>query len=273
MPFKLAFSPCPNDTFMFHGIVSGAVPLPWPYRVRIGDIEELNQWAFSGETDATKLSFAAYFQAADDYVLLNAGSALGRGCGPLVISRRTIEPDELEGLRIGVPGMNTTACLLFRSFCPGSDNLVPMLFSDIEQAILDDQVDAGVIIHESRFTYRFRGLQKIVDLGEWWEKTTGHPIPLGCIAVKRSMLDVGRILDQALKTSVERAFANREATYPFVREHARELDQDVIDAHIDLYVNDHSVDIGGSGRDAVRHLYRVAHDAGMVQTIRDDIFL
>lgn len=273
MALQLAFSPCPNDTFMFHGIVSGAVPLPWPVSIRIGDIEELNRWALAGETQVTKLSFAAFFQVADDYVLLNSGSALGRGCGPLVISRRTIGPDELSGLRIAVPGLRTTACLLFNSYCPDGPKLVPMLFSDIEQAILDGAVDAGVIIHETRFTYRFRGLQKIVDLGEWWEVTSGHPIPLGCIAVKRDQRHAGEIFDRALRTSVERAFANRASTYPFIREHARELDKDVIDAHIDLYVNDHSIDLGESGRDAVRHLYGVAHQSGLVDQVRDDIFL
>ena len=273
MALKLAFSPCPNDTFMFHGIVSGAVPLPWPVSIRIGDIEELNRWAMAGETQLTKLSFAAWFQVADDYVLLNAGSALGRGCGPLVISKKTIEPGELPGLRIAVPGLHTTACLLFNSYCPDGPELVPMLFSDIEQAILDGDVDAGVIIHETRFTYRFRGLQKIVDLGEWWEETTGHPIPLGCIAVKRDQRHAGEIFDRALRTSVELAFENRASTCPFIREHARELAQDVIDAHIDLYVNAHSIDLGDSGRAAVRHLYAVAHQSGLVNRVREDIFL
>lgn len=271
---KLAFSSCPNDTFMFNGIVSGAIPVTWPLGVRIGDIEELNQWAFAGETDITKLSFFAYFQLADQYVMLNSGAALGRGCGPLVISEKPLNPEKLKNCRIAVPGLNTTAYLLFKSFCPTCGEVVPMLFSDIEQAILNKEVDAGVIIHETRFTYQLRGLQKLVDLGEWWESSTGHPIPLGCIALKRELADeVGIKFDTALRKSVEQAFRDRESTYPFVRKYAKELDQDVIDAHIDLYVNDFSIDIGDEGRTAVRLLFEKTVDTGIIPRIRPDIFL
>ncbi|PJB78721.1 MAG: 1,4-dihydroxy-6-naphthoate synthase [Acidobacteria bacterium CG_4_9_14_3_um_filter_49_7] len=274
MPLELAFSSCPNDTFMFNAIVSGAVPVAWPLGVRIGDIEELNQWAFAGETDITKLSFFAYFQLADQYVMLNSGAALGRGCGPVIISRRPIPEDELKNMRVAVPGLNTTAFLLFKTYCPKCTKLVPMLFSEIEQAIITGDVDAGVIIHETRFTYQLRGLQKLVDLGEWWEGTTGHPIPLGCIAIKRDMaVDVGTEFERALKSSVEHAFSNRGDAYPFIRKHAKELDQDVIDAHIDLYVNDFSISLGDAGQKAVRHLYRAAYRAGLVKSLRNDIFL
>lgn len=271
---KLAFSSCPNDTFMFNAIVSGTIPVTWPLSVRIGDIEELNLWAFAGETDITKLSFFAYFQLADQYVMLNSGAALGRGCGPLIISRQPILEDELKDMRVAVPGLNTTAFLLFKTYCPTCGEVVPMLFSDIEQAILNKEVDAGVIIHETRFTYQLRGLQKLVDLGEWWETTTGHPIPLGCIAVKRELADeVGTKFDTALRKSVEQAFRDRESTYPFVRKHAKELDLSVIDAHIDLYVNNFSISLGDAGQKAVRYLYRAAHRAGLVQSQRNDIFL
>lgn len=273
MPLKLAFSPCPNDTFMFFGLVSGAIPLPWPYDVRIGDIEELNGWAFNGETDVTKLSCYAAFQLADRYAVLHAGAALGRGCGPLVISREPLKRKDLNHARIAIPGRNTTAALLFASCCPEATDLIPMLFSDIEQAILDGEVDAGVIIHETRFTYRFRGLKKILDLGEWWEDTTGHPIPLGCIGVKREMADAGRIVDRALRASVEHGFNRRSSAYPFIREHAQELDQAVIDAHIDLYVNDYSIDLGKTGRAALLELFRRAVDSGAVENYREDIFL
>ncbi len=274
MALKLAFSSCPNDTFMFNSIVSGHVPIPFPFELRIGDIAELNRWALRRETDITKLSYFTYFQLADEYIMLNAGAALGRGCGPLVISKKPVSPDKLKNFRVAVPGLNTTAYLLFKSFCPDCDEVVPMLFSDIEQAILDREVDAGVIIHETRFTYRQRGLKKIVDLGEWWETATGHPIPLGCIAVKRELKDtIGREFDGALRKSVEQAFLDRESTYPFIREHAKELEQSVIDAHIDLYVNPFSIDIGSEGRAAVHFLFQKAVETGAVPRVRKDIFL
>ncbi len=274
MPLKLAFSSCPNDTFMFHGLVSGQVPFPHTLDLRIGDIAELNNWALNGETDITKLSYFTYFQLANDYVMLNAGAALGRGCGPLVISEKPLKTNDLENCRVAVPGLNTTAFLLFKSFCPGCKEAVPMLFSDIEQAILDKEVDAGVIIHETRFTYQNRGLKKVVDLGEWWESSTGHPIPLGCIAVKRELADeIGTRFDLALQKSVEQAFQNRESTYPFVRKYAKELDQSVIDAHIDLYVNPFSINIGDKGKAAVRFLFEKAVESGAVPRTRHDIFL
>lgn len=274
MPLKLAFSSCPNDTFMFNGIVSGAVPVPWPFELRIGDIAELNRWALNGETDITKLSYFTYFQLADEYMMLNAGAALGRGCGPLVISKQPMRPEELADCRVAVPGLNTTAFLLFKSFCPQCRKVVPMLFSNIEQAILDKEVDAGLIIHETRFTYQKRGLIKVVDLGKWWETSTGHAIPLGCIAVKRERAEaIGTPFDKALRASVEQAFLQRETTYPFVRKHAKELNQFVIDAHIDLYVNKFSIDIGQEGRAAVRFLFKKAVEIGTVPRTRHDIFL
>ena len=271
---KLAFSSCPNDTFMFNGIVNGNIPLPWGFDLKIGDIAELNRWALNRETDITKLSCFTYFQLADDYVMLRSGAALGRGCGPLVISKRSLNADELKNCRVAVPGLNTTAFLLFKSRFPDCREPVPMLFSDIEQAILDKKVDAGVIIHETRFTYRKRGLKKIVDLGEWWEKTTGHPIPLGCIAVKRELADkIGIPFDAALRKSVELAFRDRENALPFIRKYAKELEQSVIDAHIDLYVNQYSLDIGPEGRAAVHFLFEKAVETGTISSLRHDIFL
>ncbi len=259
---------------MFNGIVKKNVPLPWAFALRIGDIAELNRWAISKETDITKLSYFTYFQVADDYMMLNSGAALGRGCGPLIISKKTLDPDGLRQCRVAVPGLNTTAFLLFKSFCPGCDRVVPMLFSDIEQAILNEEVDAGVIIHETRFTYRNRGLSKIVDLGEWWEKSTGHPIPLGCIAIKRALADtIGPVFDKALRESIKAGFRDRGATDSFVRKYAKELDQSVINAHIRLYVNRYSINIGAEGRAAVRFLFEKAVETGIVPRIRRDIFL
>ncbi len=271
---KLAFSSCPNDTFMFNGIVSGEIPLPYEFELKIGDIAELNRWAMDRQTDVTKLSYFTYFQLADNYIMLNAGAALGRGCGPLIISKKPLSPDRLKNCRVAVPGLNTTAYLLFKSFCSDCHEVVPMLFSDIEQAISDGSVDAGVIIHETRFTYQKQGLKKVMDLGEWWEKSCGYPIPLGCIAVKRELADdIGLSFDTALRASVEQAFGNREKTYPFVRKYAKELEQSVIDAHIDLYVNAFSVNIGNEGRAAVQCLFEKAVETGTVPHMRSDIFL
>ncbi len=259
---------------MFHGVVSGQVPFPYELDVRIGDIAELNRWALSGETDITKLSYFTYFQVADNYVMLNAGAAMGRGCGPLIISGKPLMAGDLKNCRIAVPGLNTTAFLLFKSFCPECAEVIPMLFSDIEKAILNKEVDAGVIIHETRFTYQKQGLKKVADLGKWWEKTTGNPIPLGCIAVKRELADtIGVRFDKALRASVEQAFRHRENTCPFVRKYAKELDQSVIDAHINLYVNAFSVDIGSEGRTAVQLLFEKAGKTGAVSHTRRDIFL
>jgi len=259
---------------MFYGIVSGQVQLPWAFELQIGDIAELNRWALNGKTDITKLSYFTYFQLADEYVMLNAGAALGRGCGPLIISEKPLMANNLKNCRIAVPGLNTTAFLLFKSFCPECAEVIPMLFSNIEKAILDKEVDAGVIIHETRFTYQKRGLKKVADLGEWWEKTTGHAIPLGCIAVKRELADsIGVPFDAALRDSVKLAFRNRKDTYPFVQKYAKELDPSVINAHIDLYVNSFSVDIGNEGRAAVRFLFEKAVETGTVPKIRQDIFL
>ncbi|NOZ13690.1 MAG: 1,4-dihydroxy-6-naphthoate synthase [Acidobacteria bacterium] len=271
---KLAFSSCPNDTFMFNGIVSGEIPLPCKFELEIEDIAELNRRAAKRQTDITKLSYFTYFQLADNYIMLNAGAALGRGCGPLVISKKPLNRKRLESCRIAVPGLNTTAYLLFKSFCPECRDIVPMLFSGIEQAILDGSVDAGVIIHETRFTYRQRGLTKVADLGEWWEKSTGHPIPLGCIAVKRELAEkIGVPFDAALRKSVKQGLLDRGATYPFVRQYAKELGISVINAHIDLYVNHFSIDIGEEGRAAVRFLFKKAVETGAIPRTRPDIFL
>ena len=277
MKLSLAFSPCPNDCFMFDAIVNRRIDLDGlDFDVTLADIEALNRAAFAGEPDVTKLSFHAYAYCADRYVLLDAGGALGRNCGPLLISRRSIDPAEVErgGLSIAIPGKYTTANFLCALAFPAARNKTEVLFSEIEPALLADRFDAGVIIHENRFTYQARGLRKIVDLGEFWENETGGPIPLGGIAVRRSLPDeVKRAINGVMRRSVEYAFAHRDVSLPYVRAHAQEMSDEVMYQHIDLYVNEYSIDLGAQGKRAVRVLFDRAQDTGIVPAVRSSLFL
>jgi 1,4-dihydroxy-6-naphthoate synthase len=278
MRLTLGFSPCPNDCFMFDAMVHGRIDTEGlEFSVRMADIEALNGAAFTGEADITKLSFHAYAYCADRYVLLDAGSALGRNCGPLLISNRTISREDVAGgaLRIAIPGMFTTARFLLALAFPAARNTTPILFSDIEGALLDGTFDAGLIIHENRFTYAARGLRKIIDLGEFWEEETGAAIPLGGIVVNRRLPgDVRQRINRVMRRSVEYAFAHRADSLPFVRAHAQEMSEDVMYSHIDLYVNEFSVDLGREGRRAVGMLFERARVAGVIPDLReDDLFL
>jgi 1,4-dihydroxy-6-naphthoate synthase len=236
----------------------------------------LNKAAFAGDVDVTKLSYHAYAYCTRAYVLLDAGSALGRNCGPLLISRRAISPDEAAAgtLRIAIPGKFTTAnCLLGLAF-PNAQDKTELVFSEIEPALLNDQYDAGLIIHENRFTYAAKGLKKIVDLGEFWESETGAPIPLGGIVTRRSLPDeVKQKVNRILRRSVEYAFAHRDASLSFVREHAQEMSEEVMYRHIDLYVNEFSVDLGAEGRRAVELLFARARAAGIIPEVTPQLFL
>lgn len=277
MKLTLAFSPCPNDCFMFDALVHRRIDLEGlDFDVRLADVEALNKAAFAGDVDVTKLSYHAYAYCAGSYVLLDAGSALGRNCGPLLISRRLVSQDEVASgvCRIAIPGRYTTANLLLGLAFPAARDKIELLFSDIEGAVLDGRVDAGLIIHENRFTYAAKGLQKIVDLGEYWENATGAPIPLGGIVVRRSLPDdVKHAVNRLVRRSVEYAFAHREASVPYVREHAQEMREDVMYQHIDLYVNDYSVDLGPDGRRAVKLLFDNANARGVVRSIEQPLFL
>ena len=277
MKLSLAFSPCPNDCFMFDAMVHGRIDTEGlEFSVTLADIEALNQAAFAGEPDVSKLSFHAYAYCVDRYVLLDAGSALGRNCGPLLISKRPIGRAEVEGgqVTIAIPGKYTTANFLCGLAFPAARNKTEVLFSEIEPALVEGRFDAGVIIHENRFTYQAKGLRKIVDLGEFWESETGAPIPLGGIVARRSLPDdVKQAMNRVMRRSVEYAFANREASRPYVRAHAQEMSEEVMYQHIDLYVNEFSVDLGGDGRRAVEVLFDRARRAGIVPTVRTDLFL
>jgi 1,4-dihydroxy-6-naphthoate synthase len=262
---------------MFDAIVNRRIDLEaLEFDVRLADVEELNKAAFAREVDVTKLSYHAYAYCAADYVLLDAGSALGRNCGPLLISKRTIAPAEVASgtLRIAVPGRYTTANFLLGLAFPAAQDKTELLFSDIEAAVLDGRFDAGLIIHENRFTYGAKGLKKIVDLGEFWEGQTGSPIPLGGIVARRTLPEgVKQSVNRVLRRSVEYAFAHRTASLPFVREHAQEMSEQVMYQHIDLYVNAFSIDLGAEGRRAVELLFERARAVGVIPPLKDSLFL
>ncbi|PYR62727.1 MAG: 1,4-dihydroxy-6-naphthoate synthase [Acidobacteria bacterium] len=277
MKLTLAFSPCPNDCFMFDALVHQRIDCEGlEFDVRLADVEALNKAAFAGDVDVTKLSYHAYAYCARDYVLLDAGSALGRNCGPLLVSKRPISREEVASgaLRIAIPGTYTTANFLLGLAFPAARSKTELLFSDIERAVLDGRFDAGLIIHENRFTYAAKGLQKIVDLGEFWEGETGAPIPLGGIVVRRSLPDaVKEAVNRLVRRSVEYAFAHRSASLPYVRAHAQEMSEQVMYRHIDLYVNDFSVDLGPDGRRAVELLFEKAKALGVIPPIEQPLFL
>jgi len=254
----LGFSPCPNDTFIFHALVTGLVPLEGiPLRPRLEDVETLNRLAVEERLDVTKVSYGALPYLQGRYTLLRSGGALGRGCGPLLVARERLTREDLTSATIAVPGRMTTANLLLRLFGPEFPEGREMVYSEIMPAVERGEVDAGLIIHESRFTYPRYGLVKVVDLGEWWEEATGAPIPLGGI-VARTALGEETIhqLESAIRASVEYAFRNPQASEEYVALHAQEMEPAVMRQHIDLYVNDFSVDLAEEGERAVNELLR-----------------
>ena len=273
---KIGFSPCPNDTFIFDALVNNKLEDSESLDVYMADVDELNRKALNADLDITKLSFGVLAEASNQYQVLDAGSALGFGCGPLLISKNPISPDasEINHLKIGIPGKTTTANLLLSMAFPEAKNKVVMLFSEIEEAVLSGKIDAGLIIHENRFTYHERGLNKIIDLGEYWEKRTGLPIPLGCIVVKRSLPEnLKKAIGNSIRNSVEFAFANREGTMQYVSEHAQEMSQDVMKQHIALYVNEYSISLGEKGRAAIERLMLEGKNAGLIPEVSEPLFV
>ena len=255
---KIAFSSCPNDTFMFHALVRGLVDTEGlTFDVDIHDVEELNIRAQRGVYDVSKLSYHGWFTVRDRYAMLSSGSALGWDCGPLLV-RRSGDEGVLDrpSLRIAVPGAYTTGALLCALAYPGLGEQVPMLFSDIEGAVAGGRADLGVLIHEGRFTYRDKGLELVCDLGSWWQQTSGCPIPLGGIAVRRSLgAEIAACFDRVLHRSISYAFAHPEASRDYVASYARELSADIQQKHIDMFVNRFSLDLGAEGQRAVDALY------------------
>jgi len=272
---SLGFSPCPNDTFIFNALVHGLVPGPGlSLSPRLEDVETLNRLVLAGALDVSKISYHLLGHVLEEYLLLRSGGALGRGCGPLLVSRTQLDPGMLKDRPIALPGEYTTAALLLRLFDPSLANLVYLPFEKIMPAVADGSVAAGVIIHESRFTYQELGLCKLVDLGQWWEETTSHPIPLGGIVARRSL---GRetllALEEALTQSVRHAFDNPGAARGYIRAHSQEMSDAVCDAHISLYVNDFSVNLGAEGAAAVRLLLDRAAQAGIMKPSTRPLFI
>jgi 1,4-dihydroxy-6-naphthoate synthase len=273
MRLTLGYSPCPNDTFIFHALTSGRVRVPGvEFTERLEDVETLNQLAQRGALDVTKVSYGAIPYLLEEYVLLRSGGALGRGCGPLLVTRGERTVEELEGGRIAIPGRMTTANLLLRLFGPSLPRGEEMLYSEIMPAVARGEVDAGLIIHESRFTYPEHGLVCLVDLGEWWERETGAPIPLGGILARRSLgEEMLSAIDSAIHDSVACAFDDPESSSEYVRAHAQEMAPEVVREHIRLYVNDFSLDLGESGERAVSELMERASDVGLIPPVGQSI--
>ncbi|MFN8207758.1 MAG: 1,4-dihydroxy-6-naphthoate synthase [Bacteroidales bacterium] len=271
----LSYSTCPNDTFMFDALVNGKINRgDLKFIVHLADIEELNQRAGQGIPDVTKLSIAAVANVAGEYELLRSGAAIGFGNGPLLVSKRKIFPDELKDVRIAIPGEKTTANLLLKILFPEASNKHEYLFSAIEEVVLDNECDAGLLIHETRFTYESRGLKKIVDLGEEWEKKTGLPVPLGGIVVRKSLpAEVKKVLGELLSESVRFALDHPDEPLSYMKQHAQELSGEVIYKHVNLYVNEFSVRMGPDGENAVLTLLGKAAEAGILPHAGHDIFV
>ncbi len=274
-PLSLAYSPCPNDTFIFHALVNdridcGDISFSDPV---LDDVETLNRWAMRGRMDVTKLSFHAFGHLAAKYFLLRSGSALGRGCGPLLVAGPGRRSDAPANWRIGIPGRYTTAAMLLRLFTPGAVRLVETRFERIIPQVAAGELDAGVIIHESRFTYQASGLELVCDLGKWWESETGLPIPLGGIAVRRDLGPATALkVEDAVRASLEYAFTTPEASRDYIAGNAQEIDPGVIRSHIDLYVNRFSLGLGEEGEAAVREFLGRGEAAGFLPSNSFGIF-
>ncbi|GAB2993052.1 1,4-dihydroxy-6-naphthoate synthase [Streptomyces pseudoechinosporeus] len=273
-PVQIAYSPCPNDTFVFDAWAHGRIPGAPALGVTFADIDITNGMAERGELDVLKVSYAVLPYVLDQYALLPCGGALGRGCGPLVLTAE--EGVDLTGRTVAVPGERSTAYLLFRLWAAdtlpeGVGEIVVMPFHEIMPAVRDGQVDAGLVIHEARFTYQKYGLHKLADMGEHWEDTTGLPIPLGAIIAKRSLgQERLKLLAESIRTSVRAAWDDPETSRPYVLEHAQEMDPAVADQHIGLYVNEFTADLGEDGYAAVRGLLTRAAAEGLVPPLSAD---
>ncbi len=279
MKLTLGFSPCPNDTFIFDALVNKKIDTQGlEFDTMLDDVETLNKWSFEKKLDITKLSYPAFFQNLDKYVLLNSGAALGKGVGPLLISKQNIQLStfNFQQTTISLPGENTTANLLFSFAYPEAKNKKHMIFSAIEESVLNEQTELGVIIHENRFTYQQKGLQKVTDLGEYWEEKMKAPIPLGGIAVSRSIdKEISLKIDSLIRKSIEFAFSNYPLITDYVKQHSQEMSEDVMRQHIELYVNNFSIDLGNDGKQAIDTLYKIAATQLPVSSIQSssELFL
>lgn len=270
-PLTIGFSPCPNDTFIFYALLHKKIQSDLDFLPFISDVEELNKKVLNAELPVSKVSFGILGKCLDDYVVLDSGCAMGRGCGPLLVSKNDISNKELKGLRIAIPGENTTAALLLKLFDPGAQNLIPMPFFEIPGAVSRGDADLGLIIHETRFTYPSFGLKCIKDLGKWWEAETGLPIPLGGIVAKRSLGSaILKKIDKAIFDSVTFSMKYPAQSLSFIKKHAQETSEEVIRRHIDLYVNDYTIKIDEKGILALRTLIRKGQERGMFKYLSCD---
>ncbi len=269
MKFTLGFSPCPNDTFIFEALINKKIDTEgFEFEVELQDVETLNNWALEGKLDISKLSFPAFFKSLENYTLLNTGSALGKGVGPLLItdSNHKLSLDEINQASIALPGANTSANLLFSYAYPEAKEKTFMLFSAIENALINKQVDLGVIIHENRFTYKQKGLYKVMDLGEYWEEKMELPIPLGGIAINQTIKrSIALKIEELIRKSLEYAFQNYPSITDYVKQHSQEMSEDVMRQHINLYVNNYSLDLGEEGKLAIETLYEVYNEVNEIE--------
>jgi len=281
MKLSIGFSPCPNDTFIFDALIHNKIDTEGlDFEVFFDDVETLNQKALRGELDITKLSFHAFAHVASKYALLDAGSALGFGVGPLLIcnNKELLESEELNAdnsfLTVGIPGELTTANFLLGIAFPNLRNKEVMVFSEIEDALLNNRIDLGLIIHENRFTYADKGLHKIVDLGSYWEKLTGCAIPLGGIVINRNIdQEIQLKVNRLIRKSVEYAFENPKSGIDFISSHAQEMDEAVMYKHIELYVNKYSINLGEEGRKAIDILFKMAQEKGIIPTLTENLYV
>jgi len=267
MKLTLGFSPCPNDTFIFDAMVNGKIDtrgISFDYVME--DVGTLNQWAEQGKLDITKLSYSTFLHTVNQYALLHSGSALGEGVGPLLVSKQPLVLKDIENFKIAIPGFNTTANLLLSLAFPKAKNKAELIFSEIEAAVLNCDFDAGLIIHEGRFTYQKKGLTKLIDLGDWWEQATQAAIPLGGIVMRRSFdKDLCATVDTILKESLAYSWKRYPELSDFITANAQEMEEDVMRQHIQLYVNDYSTDLGIKGRNAITTLFDKAKEGGLIK--------
>lgn len=277
MKLSLGFSPCPNDTFIFDALIHHKIDTEGlDFEVFFDDVETLNQKAMRGELDISKLSFHAFAYVYQQYALLDAGSALGFGVGPMLISKREdLNSENLNSdLKVGIPGKYTTANFLLGIAYPQLHRKEELVFSEIESALLEERIDLGLIIHENRFTYAEKGLHKVIDLGNYWEEHTGCAIPLGGIVINRKVAhEVQQKVNRLIRKSVEFAFANPKSGIEFIRQHAQEMSEEVMYKHIDLYVNKYSIDHGAEGRKAIDGMFSLAQEKGIIPAIKGSIYL
>ena len=275
MQLSIGYSSCPNDTFIFDALIHNKIDCKGiEFKLHMADVKELNKMAFESKLDITKLSYHAYAYLTDFYVLLNSGSALGNNCGPLLIAKKETAIEDVSSLKIAIPGKYTTANFLLKLAFPDAAHCEEMLFDEIEEAVLTEKTDLGLIIHENRFTYEQKGLKKVIDLGEFWEAQQQAPIPLGGIAIKRSIPNETKFLvSELIKASIAYAFDNPTSSADYVKQHAQEMETAVVKQHIALYVNEYSLDLGPTGKEAILKMYHLAKAKNLIPKIEKSIFL